>query len=194
MGEETLSDVEARLVQILLVAFGWSDCCILHILINIVVEQVIRPTTVFPQRELEFFKSIYYLPGKSVGARTSCCASPVCHLLSGALFSNESAPAFHLRLQKPMNSDHHFLHCSKSHWELHFSYGFDMTSSCYNTCGLTKFWKLHHVQFRLIFSTCFNSFVLALFGVASWKLQTIQQTCLNMLRFRPLMSPKPHCA
>ena len=132
IGVNALSEIEARIVQILPLAFGWSDC-ILHILINIVVEQVIRPLTVFPQRELEFCKSIYYLPGNPVGARTSCCASPVCHLLSGALFSNESAPAFHMRLQKPMNLDHRFFDFSKSHWRPHSSYVFDLTPSCYNT-------------------------------------------------------------
>ena len=82
-------------------------------------------------------------------------------------FSNTSAPAFHLRLQKPMNSDHRFLHFSESHWEPHFSYGFDMTPSCYNTCGLTNFRKLHHIQFHYIFSMFFDSFMLALFTIAS---------------------------
>ena len=54
-----------------------------------------------------------------------------------------------------MNSDHHFLHFSESHWEHPFSYGFHMTSSCYNTCAVTKVLKLHHFQFRLIFPTSF---------------------------------------
>ena len=116
--------------------------CFIYIYIYIVVGQVIRTPTVKPQREFDFFfKSIYYLPGKSVGARTRCCSPPVCHLLSGALFSNESAPAFHMRLQKPLKFDHRFFDFSKSHWRPHSSYVFDMTSSCYNTCdhpGLSK--------------------------------------------------------
>ena len=87
--------------------------------------------------------------------------STCCEQLSGALFSNESAPAFHLRLQKQMNSEHRFCYFSKSYWELHFSYGFGMTSSCYNTCDLTKFQKLHDIQFHLICPQYFNSFMLA---------------------------------
>ena len=74
----------------------------------IVVEQVIRPLTVKPQRELEFCKSISFFPGKSVPARTSCCASPVCQLFFGALFSNESAPAFRMLLQKQLICIIHF--------------------------------------------------------------------------------------
>jgi len=92
------------------------------------------PLTANPQRELDFFKSKYYLLGKLVAARTRCCSPPVCRLLCGALFSNESAPAFHMRLQKPMNFDHQFFDFSKSHWHPHFSYGFDMTRSSHNTC------------------------------------------------------------
>ena len=126
-----------------------------YILIYIVVVQVDRPPTVFPQRELEFCKSIYYLHGKSVGARTCLCASPVCHLLCGALFSNESAPAFHMRLQKPMKSDHRFFDFSKSHWRPHFSYVFDMMPSCYNTCDLTTLQKNQQIQFYNIFPTFF---------------------------------------
>ena len=48
--------------------------------------------------------------------------------------SNGSALAFHLRLQKPMNFDHHFFDFSKSHWELHFSYGFDIALTFDHRC------------------------------------------------------------
>ena len=106
----------------------------LYILIYIVVVQVIRPTIVFPQRELNSFKSAYKRHEKLVPARTNLCAPPVCHLLSGALFSNESAPAFHLELQIPMNFDHRFFDFSKSHWELHFSYVFDIALTVDQRC------------------------------------------------------------
>jgi len=110
------------------------------------------------------------------------------------MFSNTSAPAFHMRLQKPTIFDHHFFDFSKCYWELHFSYVFDMASTCYNNCALRKLKKLHHIQFYYKFPTFFNDFMLAQFGVTSTKLQTIQQTCPNMLRFRALMSTKLHCA
>ena len=65
----------------------------------------------------------------------------VLHLLSGGaasspnvINSNDSALVFHLRLQKPMNFDHHFLDFSKSHWELHFSYGFDIALTFDHRC------------------------------------------------------------
>ena len=48
----------------------------IYIYIYIVVVQVIRPTTVFPKRELDFCKSISYLPEKSVAARRCYCAPP----------------------------------------------------------------------------------------------------------------------
>ena len=53
---------------------------------------------------------------------------------------------------------------------------------------------MHHIQVYHIFPTFFIDFMLAQFGVTSTKLQTIQQTCPNMLRFRALMSTKLHCA
>ena len=60
--------------------------------------------------------------------------------------------------------------------------------------ALRKLKKLHHIQFYYKFPTFFNDFMLAQCGVTSTKLQTIQQTCPNMLRFRALMSTKLHCA
>ena len=109
------------------------------------------------------------------------------------IISNSLALAFHLRLQKPMNSDHHFLPFSFSHWRPHFSYVFDMMPSCYNTCDLTTLQKNQRIQFYHIFPTFSNRFMLARFGFASQKLQTFQRTCPNMLRFRALMSTKTHC-
>ena len=54
-----------------------------------------------------------------------------------------------------------FFDFSKSYWEPDFSYGFGMTSSCYNTCDLTKSRKLHDIQFCLIFPLYFYNFMLA---------------------------------
>ena len=125
----------------------------IYIYIYIVVGQVNRTPTVFSQLELEFCKSIYYLSGKSVAARTSCCSPHVCHLLCGALFSNESALAFHMRLQKPMKFDHQFLHFFKSHWRPHSSYSFCMPSTCCKSCGPTSSTKKRDVQFPHIFPT-----------------------------------------
>ena len=112
----------------------------------------------FSQLELEFCKSIYYLPGKSVAARTSCCSPPVCHLLCGALFSNESAPAFHMRLQKQLKFDHQFLHFFKSHWRAHSSYSFCMPSTCCKSCGPTFSTKKRDVHFPHIFPTNLQCF------------------------------------
>ena len=81
----------------------------LYILVCIIVVQVDHPPIVFPQRESNSDKSYTYLPEKSVPARTRPCSPPVCHLLCGVLFANESAPAFHMRLQKPMNFDHRII-------------------------------------------------------------------------------------
>ena len=47
-----------------------------------------------------------YFTEKSVGARRGCCASPAGRLLSGALFSNESAPGCQMGQQKQMFFDH----------------------------------------------------------------------------------------
>ena len=58
---------------------GRCSCILyIHIYIYIVVVQVIRPPTVKPQRELDSYKNILYFLGNRVGARTCCCASPLC--------------------------------------------------------------------------------------------------------------------
>ena len=49
---------------------------LIYIYIYIVVVQVIRPTTVKPQRELDSFNSAYKIPGKLVPARRCLCDSP----------------------------------------------------------------------------------------------------------------------
>ena len=77
-----------------------------YLYIYIVVEQVDRPPIVLPQRESKFCKSIWYFREKSVAARRCCCASPAGRLLSGALFSNGSAPGCQMGQQKPMFFDH----------------------------------------------------------------------------------------
>ena len=110
---------------------------------------------------IRFFQKYLLFAWKVVSRQKVPLCSTCGRVRSGALFSNESAPAFHLRLQNPMNSEHRFFNFSKSYWEPHFSYGFGMTSSCYNTCDLTKFRKLHDIQFCLIFPLYFNSFMLA---------------------------------
>jgi len=69
------------------------------------------------------------------------------------MFSNVSALAFHMRLQKPMIFDHHFFDFSKCYWELHFSYVFDMASPCYSNRALRRLKKLHHIQFYYKFQT-----------------------------------------
>ena len=147
----------------------------------------------FHWKTIHYFKSVYKRFEKSAPARTGSFVRPAPGCSPNSTFSMSQRRHVTTPYNNPLFFVHFFIFF-KSHWRHHFSYGFDMTSSCHKCCGLPKLSKFQRIQFYHIFSTFFNDFMLAQFSVASAKLQTIQQTCLNMLRFRALMSPKPHCA
>ena len=122
----------------------------IHIYIYIVVGQVDRTPTVFPQRESNSFKSIDYFPEKFAAPRRGCCASPIWACSPNATYTHTSASSNHMNLRKPMFLNPLFFTFSKSRWRFHFGYGFCMPSTCCKTCRPTSLTKKRDVQFAHI--------------------------------------------
>ena len=62
----------------------------------------------------------------------------------------------------PMFFVHSFYYFSKSHWRPHFSYGFDMTSTCCTSCDPTKLTKITVIPFLHIFPIDFEWFYVSI--------------------------------
>ena len=112
-----------------------SNLYIIYIYIYIVVVQVIRIMLYFCRKTIHYFKSIYKHPEKSWPARTGPFVPPAPGCSPNVTFSHVSAPACH----KPLQQSHvscSFFFCifSKCHWRPHFSYVFDIGSSCHGSC------------------------------------------------------------
>ena len=58
----------------------------------------------------------------------------------------------------PMFLVHSFFYFSKYHWRPHFSYGFDMTSTCFKSCDPTNLTKITWIPFSFIFLLVFQWF------------------------------------
>ena len=58
----------------------------------------------------------------------------------------------------PMFFVYSFFYFSKSHWRPHFSYGFDMTSTCFKSCDPTKLTKITWIRFSFIFPMVVHRF------------------------------------
>ena len=131
--------------------------------------QVVRLPIVSPS-ENQIISKVFII---SMESRDPLEGAFVLRLLPGgaasspnALFSKVSAPACQKCYIFPMDFNDSHLGFSKSYWRPHFSYGFDMTSSCRKCCGLPKLTKFQRIQFYHIFSTFFNDFMLAQFSMA----------------------------
>ena len=125
-----------------------------HAFQSVIVIQVIHPVIRFFKQIACWFKSVCKRPGVLMAPRTGCFAPPT----AAACFAMLQRRHVRNAHNNPMFFVHSFFYFSESHWRPHFSYGFDMTSTCFKSCDPTKLTKITWIRCSFIFPMVFHCF------------------------------------